>query len=107
MKTAIINTKDWNIADCMSAVRFVEYTSDDFKNVSMISTGGVTVAHGDLRHKCRHITGCTVGKCNLKKGLLENKQLILDTIKKTKLEEAIKTIEILENKINGIVKTIK
>ena len=107
MKTAIINTKDWNIAECASAVRFVEYTSEDFKNIGIISTGGVSVVHDDLRHKCRHITECAVGKCNLKKGILENKQTIIENIKKAKLEEAMRTIEMLEIKMNAIIKTMK
>ena len=107
MKTAIVNTKDWNISECMSAVRFMQYNADDFKDIKISNKGIIAVKHEDVKHKCRNILNCTVAKCNLKKGILDNKHMIVENIKKEKLEEVIKSIEEIEKQMNAIIKTMK
>jgi hypothetical protein len=106
MKVGIANTKDWNMSECMSAARYVEYKSEDFKHIDMISTGYAAVeSHNDVRKMCRNLTTCTVQKCNLKAAVIENKMTIMANIYKRKLDEMKIMIESAEGQLQKIRKS--
>ena len=106
MRKGIANTSEWNMAECLSAVRYVEYKSEDFQGIDVISKGQyVPETNNDLRRLCNRITICTVSKCNLKKAVLENKMTIMANIYKRKLDEMKSMIESAEEELQKIRKS--
>ncbi len=69
LKTTIINTKNWDVAECMSAKRFVRYALEEFKNITHMT--------GLSKKFCDNLTRCQVKKCNLKKAIRRYRHLII------------------------------
>ena len=62
MVYTIINTRNWDIAECMSPARFIEWTEKAPKYLSI----------EDWKFKCSNYNNCLPSiKCNLKKLIKE------------------------------------
>ena len=92
MKTGIINTKEWDLSECMNPKRFIEYTEDDFKEIETLS---------DIEKLCSNIRWCKVKKCNLKKALKKYSNVICENIMNRKREELKKHMERINKIIGG------
>ena len=107
MKSAIVSTKDWDLTECMSTARCVEYTEEDFKDIDIFSDSQFSIKKNDVSYMCRQILRCPVAKCNLKKGILEHRKTIMKNIQARKMDEARTLINTIEEQFNRIKTTTK
>ena len=106
MKIGIVTTGEMNMSECSSAARGVDYKSEDFKEIDMISEGtSYTSARNDVRQFCNRITICTLPICKLKKAVIENKMTIMANIYKRKLDEMKIMIEAADGHLQTIRKS--
>lgn len=92
MKTDTINTKDWDISECMSAVRFQDYTIDDF-----LENG-----YFKIKSICKRVAKCKIKKCKIKVFLKENIVDIIEHIHKDLLDWIDNKIRLEEKLIKEI-----
>ena len=105
-KGTIINTKDWNMVECLSAARYVKYTAEDFKSIDKISKGFEGYRENDLSKFCKRVEICTITKCNLKKGIAKHKNMILHSMRKRIDETTKETLDNINKKMKHIEKSM-
>lgn len=98
MKLSVVSVQEYGgaeeMANCLSAARFVSYTLDDFKDVK---------TDMDITKKCKHIFNCKVKKCNLKQFIAEHKKEIYNSIREEKLKKVNGEIRKLDEKLQGVL----
>jgi hypothetical protein len=103
LKTALVNTKDWNMVECMSPARFFNYSKKDFENINAFNEYIYSKKPNELVSICNNLPRCPVKKCRLKEAILINKDTILYNIQSRLLSELDNQIEIVKQRFKNIV----
>ena len=98
MKTGIVNMAEYNLSECSSAARGVEYSDTDFNE---------THSMGNILELCDKIVNCKVKKCKLKEAVTRNRIKITGNIYKKRTEETINAIRNADEGITQIKRSME